>query len=335
MLKSPTSIIFSFAFPLIFILAFTQLDPSSQARVYKIGLVDTQGIPSNITNALKNQQLLQIKDISTFDSAALLYQFKHQLLDAIVAPKISEKPEFKIIQTSLDKDQTNILNAILLQSIEGQYISAEAHKTLQIKSFKKIDYILPGQLGFALLAASVFGTAFLMYNLRNQLVLKRFIATPIRPITIILAHCVAKIKIQIASAVFILLVGRYFLDYTWIDGWFTFFQIIALCIFTLLTFLGYGFIIASIAKSESIIPPLANIVTLPQFILADTFLSIDRFPEWLQHISNIMPLTYFNAGVRALAFDGATLWDIRGSLLVLSIWGIVAIGIAVKTFKWE
>jgi hypothetical protein len=39
----------------------------------------------------------------------------------------------------------------------------------------------------------------------------------------------------------------------------------------LLVFMGFGFIISGLAKTESSIPPLANIITLPQFLLAGTF----------------------------------------------------------------
>ena len=50
----------------------------------------------------------------------------------------------------------------------------------QVRAYKSIDFILPGQLGFSLLAGSVFGTAFVFFNLRQTLVLKRFFATPVR-----------------------------------------------------------------------------------------------------------------------------------------------------------
>ena len=43
-----------------------------------------------------------------------------------------------------------------------------------IRQYKTIDFILPGQLGFSLLSAGVFGVAFTFFSLRNTLVLKRF-----------------------------------------------------------------------------------------------------------------------------------------------------------------
>ena len=99
--------------------------------------------------------------------------------------------------------------------------------------------------------------------------------------------------------------------------------------------MGFGFIISGIAKNESLIPLLANIVTLPQFLLAGTFFPIDVFPGWLQPISHSMPLTYFNDAMRLIAFEGAHLTDCWMQLLVLLGWGILVYGVAIKTFKWE
>ena len=53
----------------------------------------------------------------------------------------------------------------------------------------------------------------------------------------------------------------------------------------LIVFMGFGFVVSGIAKNESVIPPLANVITLPQFLLSGTFFPIDAFPKWLQAIS--------------------------------------------------
>ena len=108
-----------------------------------------------------------------------------------------------------------------------------------------------------------------------------------------------------------------------------------LCFIALLVFMGFGFIISGIAKNESSIPPLANIITLPQFLLAGTFFSIDAFPKWLQPISRAMPLTYFNDAMRKISFEGAHLSDCWWQIAILLGWGAIAYTIAIKVFKWE
>ena len=103
----------------------------------------------------------------------------------------------------------------------------------------------------------------------------------------------------------------------------------------LIVFMGFGFVISSIAPNESVIPVLANIITLPQFLLSGTFFSADSFPPWLKAISNALPLTHLNTAMRKVAFDGASLLDVGSEMLIVGIWGVVIYALAIRVFKWE
>ena len=103
----------------------------------------------------------------------------------------------------------------------------------------------------------------------------------------------------------------------------------------LLVFMGFGFIVSGLANNESAIPPFANLVTLPQFLLAGTFFQVDNFPTWLQPVCKILPLTYLNEAMRNVAFEGAHLSDCAPQLKYLLIWGVVLYAVAIKVFKWE
>jgi len=99
--------------------------------------------------------------------------------------------------------------------------------------------------------------------------------------------------------------------------------------------MGFGFVVSGIAKNESSVPPIANIITLPQFLLSGTFFSINVFPSWLQPISRALPLTYLNDALRKVAFEGAGLFDVTHQIFIMLIWGVVIYAVAVKLFKWE
>ena len=103
----------------------------------------------------------------------------------------------------------------------------------------------------------------------------------------------------------------------------------------LVVFMGFGFIVSSVAKTESTIPPFANIITLPQFLLAGTFFSIEAFPNWLQPFCRILPLTHFNDAMRKIAFEGVSLTGCLTELAVLFGWGILVYAVAIKVFCWE
>ena len=205
----------------------------------------------------------------------------------------------------------------------------------EIRQYKTIDFILPGQLGFALLSAGVFGVAFMFFNLRNTLVLKRFFATPISRAYIVLGEALSRVIFQMTTAIVIIGAGYFFFGFTLINGWQTFFEMLLLSFIGLIIFMGFGFIVSGIAKSDSTIPPLANLITMPQFLLGGTFFSIEAFPKWLQPISKAMPLTHLNDAMRSVAFEGMSLWDVRTEIGILILWGVIAYLVAIKVFKWE
>jgi ABC-2 type transport system permease protein len=190
-------------------------------------------------------------------------------------------------------------------------------------------------MGFSLLSAGVFGVAFLFFNLRQQLVLKRFYATPIRRLYIILGEALSRVTFQLITAVVIIGIGHFAFKFTLVHGLSTFLNIMVLSFIALILFMGFGFIVSGVAKSESTIPPLANLFTLPQFLLAGTFFSIDNFPSWMQPFCRILPLTHFNNAMRDISFEGNSLMDSWGDISVLLIWIVVVYAAAYKIFKWE
>jgi ABC-2 type transport system permease protein len=167
------------------------------------------------------------------------------------------------------------------------------------------------------------------------LVIKRFFATPVKRYSIVLGEAIARIVFSLLGALFIILIGYYFFGFTLIHGFVTVLEMLFLSALGLIVFMGFGFVVSGIAKNESSVPPIANIITLPQFLLSGTFFSITAFPTWLQPISRALPLTYLNDALRQVAFEGATLMDVSHQVLILLIWGIIIYAVAVKTFKWE
>jgi ABC-2 type transport system permease protein len=205
----------------------------------------------------------------------------------------------------------------------------------EIRQYKTIDFILPGQLGFSLLSSGVFGVAFMFFNLRNLMVLKRFFATPIKKSYIIFGESLSRVIFQMITAIVIIGAGYLFFGFTLVNGWRTFAEMLFLSFVGLILFMGFGFIISSLAKNDSSIPPFANLITMPQFLMGGTFFSIDAFPAWLQPISRAMPLTHLNDAMRSVAFEGHNLWEVRNEIGYLLIWIIAVYFIAARVFKWE
>jgi ABC-2 type transport system permease protein len=344
--KSPSAVVFTIAFPLIFILVFGFLGGNG---IFSIRVANHPG--SDTTNMLYKvlHQVDALRWVEVKDTVELQNMFNKGELAATIA--IKEMPDgviphfdIKLHSPSTEVDKARqlqaMINSIVLQmNPEAQAIQARMGtaelRVDKIREYKTIDFILPGQLSFSLLAAGVFGTAFVFYNLRQTLVLKRFFATPVKREIIVLSEGISRMVFQIISAVIIIAIGYFAFGFTLAHGFVTFAQILVLCAIGLLLFMGFGFIISSVAKSEGAIPPFSNLVTLPQFLLAGTFFPIDVFPKWLQPVSRSLPLTYLNHALRKISFEGVTLWDVREDVLILLIWMVVVYIVAAKMFKWE
>ncbi len=347
--RSPSAVIFSLAFPLIFILVFGFLGSNGNIS-FRIAVADGCDTVNPVYSALRTISAVKLvkeqgkqlaEDVEKGRVLAVLKIYRTGNDSAGTAYGIHLKTSNAANQQNLQLFNNAILKSILnnLNEAHNPQVQRYAHidpvEVVPGRIYRTIDFILPGQLGFSLLSSGVFGVAFLFFNLRQQLVLKRFFATPVTRTYIVLGEALARVIFQMLTAIVIILVGVFAFHFTLVNGWITFLNIMVLSFIALVVFMGFGFIVSGIARNESTIPPFANMITLPQFLLAGTFFPIDNFPKWLQPVSNIMPLSHFNTAMRNIAFEGASLASCYKEIGILALWGVVAYAAAVKVFKWE
>ncbi len=346
-IRSPSAVVFTLLFPVIFILVFGFISGSG-IRI-DIGLNKGSDTSNIIYQGLKSNAVLRIHKEQT--GSEMENNLERGRLDAILTIEKNESPfpghpplEVTVKYTKASLTQGSVLRSVLtsllfkISKIHGdplENVVKISESTVQGREYKTIDFILPGQLGFSLLSTGVFGTAFLFLSLRSTLVIKRFFATPVKRSSILIGEAISRITFALIGAIIIILLGHFAFGFTLIKGWVTVVNMMVLSFIGIIVFMGFGFVVSGIAKNESSVPPLANIITLPQFLLAGTFFSISAFPKWLQYVSNVLPLTYLNEAMRKVAFEGASLIDVSHPLLILGLWGIGIYALAVRVFKWE
>ena len=348
--RSPSAVIFSFVFPFIFILVFGFIGGNSGAKVFKIAIDKNCDTTNALFDSIKASGRIKIirfaneKDLRTTLVKGNIAGILTITKSGVPVPAY----KYSIKTTTASNDQwpqfmpvlSNIVNTISNLKYAGRPSFAVQDFVLDrdvetVRQYNTIDFILPGQLGFSLLSSGVFGVAFMFFSLRNTLVLKRFFATPISRTYIVLGEGLARVIFQLLTAIVIIIAGRFIFGFTLVNGITTFLEMILLSFIGLVVFMGLGFIVSGLAKNESTIPPFANLLTLPQFLLGGTFFPIDVFPKWLQPISKALPLTHLNTAMRAVAFEGQSLWEVRSEIGILLLWGVIVYAVAIKVFKWE
>ena len=344
-IRSPSAVVFSLAFPLIFIVVFANIGGSPVT--VNVGLAKTCDTTSadSIYQHLKQVPVIHfVKNQSTAEMATNLSKGD---IDAIIDIQRHNTPPYFTLDvkyTTASAQKDGVLKSLLdgmffrinsLGNTIQQPIAELKEATVHGREYKYIDFILPGMLGFSLLSSGVFGTAFVFLSLRITLVIKRFFATPVKRYSIVIGEALARITFALIGAAFIILIGYFAFGFTLIHGFVTFLNMMILSLIGVVIFMGFGFVVSGIAKNESSVPPIANLITLPQFLLSGTFFTISAFPLWLQPVCRILPLTFLNDAMRKVAFEGANLLDVSHQIFILLLWGIGIYALAVKTFKWE
>ncbi len=344
-LRSPSAVIFTLAFPLIFIIAFGFIGGGSVS--IKVAVPQSCDRVNPVYSILSKNKVINL--ITTKSEGDIKTDLEKGSVDAVIDIRKNTEGNHPAYTVFIKTTKASAEKGALFQSVlsdvfyklnieKANITPAVAElkaSTVNGREYKNIDFILPGQLGFSLLSSGVFGTAFVFISLRLTLVIKRFFATPVRRSSIVLGEALSRMVFSLLGALFLIVLGHFAFGFTLIHGFVTVINLMILSALGMLVFMGFGFAVSGIAKNESAVPPIANIITLPQFLLAGTFFSVDLFPTWLQVISKLLPLTYLNDALRKVAFEGAGLSDVRNQILVLVIWGLAIYALAVKVFKWE
>jgi ABC-2 type transport system permease protein len=351
-LRNPTTIFFNFFFPFVFIGIFGMLDNDN----IKIDLAIRAGSVKSgpAYEALKKVDTLVILDNLSDDqindklnkgrlSAALNIVEE----DTIVTPG---QPAIKTYKLTLEKSAASPQTASVISSIVdkvGTSINsvAQGDKAFKMvtltetvvagRKFSQIDFILPGQLAFALLMNALFGMSFGLITLKKELVLKRIFASPAKKWTIMAAQVLSKGFLAIMQTLVIVIVGHYLFNFTLVDGAVTVVNILILGLIGIFTFLAMGLFVAVVSKNEDMATPISQLIMMPQLFLAGAFFALEAFPGFIQVIARVLPMTLLNDAIKKVAFEGASLAMVGNEILGIIIWGVVLYLVIVRLFKWE
>jgi ABC-2 type transport system permease protein len=239
------------------------------------------------------------------------------------------------------KPQETQLGALVLQRILDEQAFAASPVAARIvldtipvktRNLTYIDFLLPGILSMSIMQLGVFGVAFGFVSLKKRGILRRLFATPIHPGDFIIAQVATRLIVLLLQMSIMIGVGTLFLNLHFIGN---IALIFLLGLLGAVVFLGFGFTLAGISKSEDQVAPLANLITLPMMALSGVFFSRSSLPGFLRMITEVFPLTYLADGMRAVAIDGATMSVVAPQILGLAVWGVVSCGVAAKLFRWE
>ena len=195
-----------------------------------------------------------------------------------------------------------------------------------------IDFLLPGIIAMAIMQMSIFSVSFVFADYKEKGILKRLMATPMRPYQFVAANIITRLLVALAQTAILMAIGVFFIK-TQIIGSYPLIFLIS----TLggIMFLGLGFVISGIAKTVETVPALANVVAFPMLFLSGIFFPIEAMPDLLRNVVQFLPLTYFANSLREVMGGGASFADIATNIYFMIGWSVLLIGLATFTFRFE
>ena len=190
-----------------------------------------------------------------------------------------------------------------------------------------LEFLVPGLLALAVMSTGMVSLGIATAYERYYGVLKRLIGSPLPPSSLLLAKTGATLAVEVVQVV--LLVGVASLVYGWRPTGSPGLALLALLVGSL-TFAGIGLLMAGTLRAETTLA-LANGLYLLFLLLGGFVLPLEHLPIALAAVSRVLPAAAFADAVRG-ALQGGPFWE---PLALLAAWGVVALGLAARTFKPE
>src|ERR1700683_1143209 len=346
--RNRTALFFSLFFPVVFITVFGFIfkDSSTSLKIDLTNHSQTQ-IAQQAVAALHKVSVFKIKNTSEAGGATDLNKGNTDLT-VIIPADFGQLNHGRLVpaQITVHYNQASPQNgeagAQIIQQLVSSFNDQINHtpETISVaasgvktKNLTYIDFLLPGMVGLSIMQLGIFSVAFSLVSYKTTGALRRLQATPIHPSSFLTAQAITRLIVAVLQSTVLVGLGIILFSFHLASGsWLPF---LVLALIGSAVFQAFGFAIAGWAKNEDQAQPVTQLLTFPMMFLSGTFFSRDSFPHLLQVITGYLPLTYLADALRQVANNGASLWVIRGDLLGLLVWGIVAGLVAIRLFSWE
>lgn len=190
--------------------------------------------------------------------------------------------------------------------------------------------IVPGLIGVILTMTMVMMTGLAMTRERERGTMENLLATPVRPLEVMIGKIAPYILIGYVQVGVILFAARLLFNVPMI-GSLTVLSL-ALVLFMAAN-LAVGFTFSTIAANQLQAMQLTFFFFLPSLLLSGFMFPFRGMPEWAQIIGEILPLTHFLRIVRGVLLKGNGLPDILPEIWPIALFMLVAGGIALARYR--
>ncbi|MEQ8768512.1 MAG: ABC transporter permease [Planctomycetota bacterium] len=330
-LREPGAVFWSFGFPIILALALGVAFRSQSESKPRVGLLE--GSPAWLVKSLTGDDTQVEVSRLTADQVALA--LRQGRVDLVVEAKDPERPEV-VYRYDPARDAAKLaryaVDATLQEASGREDVLTAEDIRVEAAGERYVDFLFPGIVGMNLMTSSIWGIGYSIVLARKRRQLKRLAATPMRRWHLMLAIFLSRLVFLSVEIVAILGFGSLVFGVS-IEG-----SPIALGVISLMgsaSFAAIALTVAARVESVEAANGWLNFVTLPMWMLSGTFFSYERFPEVVQPVIRLLPLTALNDALRAVINDGVSVFSTAPQLAVMLGWSLVCFVWASRRFRWQ
>lgn len=313
--RDRASLVWSFVMPPIIIGVVALAFSNGEEALFKVGVVGNQPL---ILEQLEVAGSIQVIGYPQLEKAITKIQY-HQI-DLLISGN----------QYWMNSDSQK--SAVVEQLLQLKKNSQWQQQAISGQKIRYIDWAIPGIISMNLMFSSLFGVGYVIVRYRKNGVLKRLQASPVKPIEFLSAQVLSRFVINICVCVIVFFVANWILDFVMLGNYLLLLLIATLGIVSLLSM---GLIVAARLTSEELANGLMNLFAFPMMLLSEVWFSLDGAPQWMNSLSQALPLTHMVQAARAVMLDGAGLLEVSHHLIVLIAMSALFLTLSAVFFRWQ
>lgn len=330
--RERVALFFTFLMPLMFLVIFGLIFGGGSSNKTKIDVVGD----GPVLTALGSTGIVDFQRVDSFDKAV------QAVRNGDVPAAISvQGNEVQLRYAASDTVQAATVQAVVGSVIDHVNLAASGKppavklKSQQVEdsSLTAIQYLTPGILSWGLATSAIFGSALTLVNWRKKQVLRRIRLAPVGTSTVISSRLLVTIGTSVLQAILFVAVamtpvfGLKLAGQWWLA--------LPLLVLGSLSFFSIGVLVGAIAKSEEAATGITNVIVLPMAFLSGTFFPLQNAPQWLQTVSEALPLRHLNDGMVDVLVRGKGIEALATPAAVLIGFTVVVGFAASRVFSWE
>jgi ABC-2 type transport system permease protein len=231
-----------------------------------------------------------------------------------------------IADTALDRDLTGPLSR--LRGTPGP-VDFEIHAHYNPENITQYN-VVPGLMGVVLTMTMVIITALAITRERERGTMENLLATPVRPVEVIVGKILPYIGVGYVQVTLILIAAKLLFAVPMVGS-------IALLYGIALLFIAanlcMGITFSTLARNQLQAMQMAFFFFLPSILLSGFMFPFRGMPVWAQWIGSCLPLTHFLRIVRGILLKGNGLSEIAPEIWPIAIFVAVAMTVSVKRYR--